>query len=835
MARKAIIGIRGMDCASCAVTIEKSLKSVKGVKSANVNYASGKALVEFDESSASESDLAKAVEKVGYKASVAAASGKASAAAGGEKGEKVGKGSGGLAEAVLKVRGMDSEHCAMIVQSAVGKVKGVKEVSASYAAMKAVVKYDSAATGIGQIKKAIINAGYAPEEFREDSADIEKAEREKEIRELKIKFFVSLALGLPLAYFAMAGWLRLPLPDFDAGAFALLQLFLTTPIMFVGRDFYIRGIRAVVFGRTANMDTLVAVGTGAAYLYSLAVTVLIFMGGSKLGVHDLYYEIAGLLLMFILLGKLLEAIAKGRTSEAIKRLLGLQAKTAVVVRRGKELEIPVEAVVAGDIVIVKPGQKIPVDGVIVDGHSSVDESMVTGESIPVEKAKGGKVIGATINRTGSFRFKATKVGRDTVLAQIVRLVEEAQSSKAPIQRLVDRVSAYFVPAVAVIAVIAAILWYAVGFGFVFALTIFIAVLIIACPCAMGLATPTAIMVGTGLGAQHGILFKNAEALQNAHKAEVIVFDKTGTLTKGKAEVTDVAAVGMGEKEVLKLSAIAEKRSEHPLGEAILSAARKQRIDVPDAAAFSSVTGKGVRASYQGKKLLLGNRKLMSDERVPLIVVEKRVEELEHQGKTVIILAVNHRVAGLVAVADTLKENAREAVEKLHGMGKEVVMITGDNKRTAAAIAAQAGIRKLLAEVLPEEKEKEIRRLQESGRKVAMVGDGINDAPALAAADVGIAIGAGTDVAIETGDVVLVKGELNDVVRAMGISRYSLRKIKQNLFWAFFYNAAGIPIAAGILYPFTGFLLNPVIAGAAMAFSSVSVVGNTLLMRGYRAK
>ncbi len=825
MAKKAVIGISGMDCASCAVTIEKSLKSVKGVKSANVNYASGRALVEFDESSVSESDLARAVEKVGYKA--------ASGTSSGEKGG--GESKGGIVEAVLKVRGMDSEHCALIVRSAVSKVKGVKEVSASYVAMKAVIKYDSSSAGIGQIRKAIINAGYEPEEFVEDSADREKAEREKEIKELKTKFFVSLFLSLPLAYFAMAGWLGLPLPPFDAKVFALLQFALATPILFVCRGFYTRGIRAVIFGRTANMDTLVAVGTGAAYIYSLAVTALMFKGVSSLGVHDLYYEVAGLLLMFILLGKLLEAIAKGRTSEAIKRLLGLQAKTAVVVRKGKELEVPVEQVVAGDVVVVKPGQKIPVDGVILDGHSSVDESMVTGESIPVEKVKGGKVIGATINKTGSFRFRAAKVGRDTVLAQIIRLVEEAQSSKAPIQKLVDSISAYFVPAVAVMAVLAAVLWYVLGFGFVFALSIFIAVLIIACPCAMGLATPTAIMVGTGLGAQHGILFKNAEALQNAHKVGVVVFDKTGTLTKGKPEVTDVVAVGMSEKEVVKLAAVAEKRSEHPLGEAILSAAKKQKVDVPDAADFSSITGKGVKASYQGKKLLLGNRKLMNDERVPLIVVEKKIEQLEHQGKTVMVLAVNHKVAGLVAVADTLKENAKEAVEKLQKAGKEVIMITGDNKRTAAAIAGQAGIKRFFAEVLPEEKEKEIKKLQAEGKKVAMVGDGINDAPALAAADLGIAIGAGTDVAIEAGDVVLVKGELNDVVIAMDISRYALRKIKQNLFWAFFYNAAGIPVAAGILYPFTGFLLNPVIAGAAMAFSSVSVVGNTLLMRGYKAK
>ncbi len=819
---KKIIQIKGMDCASCAVTIEKALKKEKGVKDASVNFASGKALVDFDEKQASEEELYKAVENAGYKVGKEQVREQAAERARDMK----------IREITFNVGGMGSQHCAMIVESALRKVKGVKEVSTSYSTMKAAVKYELPAT-IEELKNAITNAGYAPQEYAEETADTEKAEREKEIEILKSKFLLSLILSLPLAYMAMGSILNLPMPELDSKALALIQLSLTTPILAINFQFYTRGIRAVIFGRTANMDTLVAVGTGAAFAYSFAVTVFMLIGNTKLGVHDLYYEIAGLLLMFIVLGKLLEAIAKGKTSEAIKKLLGLQAKTAVVVRKGKEMEIPIEEVAVGDTVVVKPGQKIPVDGKVTEGHSSVDESMVTGESMPVEKTKGNGVIGATINTTGSFKFKATKVGKDTMLAQIIKLVEEAQSSKAPIQKLADQVSAYFVPAVAVIAIISALAWLAAGAGLAFSLSIFIAVIIIACPCAMGLATPTAIMVGTGMGAEKGILFKSAESLQIAHKADVIVFDKTGTLTKGKPEVTDVLAVGMDEKEALKLAAVAEKRSEHPLASAIIEAAKKQRIAVPDATKFSSITGKGVEATYQNKKVLLGNKRLMSERKIALTAIDKKIEQMEQQGKTVMILAVNSKLAGAIGVADTIKENAKDAITELQKMGKEIVMITGDNKRTAEAIASQLGIKSVLAEVLPEDKEKEVKRLKAQGKKVAMVGDGINDAPALAEADIGIAIGSGTDIAIETGDIVLVKNDIRDVAAAMKLSSYTERKIKQNLFWAFFYNTMGIPIAAGILYPFTGFLLNPIIAGAAMAFSSVSVVGNTLLMRRFR--
>jgi Cu+-exporting ATPase len=578
------------------------------------------------------------------------------------------------------------------------------------------------------------------------------------------------------------------------------------------------------------MDTLVSIGVGSAYLYSLYVTFAIWSGSPAYGMGNLYYEVAGFLLTFILLGKYFEAVAKGRTSEAIKKLMGLQAKTAVVVRDGQEIEVKIDEVYVGDVVVVKPGGKVPVDGTVIEGHSSVDESMVSGESIPVEKQAGDKVIGATINKTGAFKFKAEKIGKDTFLAQVIRLVEEAQGSKAPVEELADKISAVFVPAVVVIGLASFIIWMLVGQGFVFALTTFIAVLIIACPCALGLATPTAVMVGTGLGAEHGILIKNAEALQKAAQLKVIVFDKTGTLTKGEPEVTDLT-----NKDLLLYAAVAEKRSEHPLAEAIVKKAQAEGINVPDPESFNSISGKGVEAKLKGETILLGNRLLMREKGIAFADKENMLNELEAQGKTVMLVAKNNSLLGLIAVADTLKQYSKEAVAELHGMGREVVMITGDNKRTGEAIAKQVGIGRVLAEVLPQDKADNIKKLQAEGKKVAMVGDGINDAPALAQADIGIAIGTGTDVAIETGEIVLVKDDLRDVVTAIDLSNYSMLKIKQNLFWAFIYNSLGIPIAAGILYPFTGFLLNPIIAGAAMAFSSVSVVTNSLLMKRFKPR
>jgi len=735
--KKIIIPILGMHCASCAQNIESTLKKLIGVKSANVNFATEKAAIEFDETLINENEINNAIEQLGYKV-----------------------------------------------------IKGIRREA--------------------------------------EKIDKEKKMREKEIKILKYLFIFSLLLSIQIFLIAMPfEWLNIEIPYKN-----IVLLLLATPVQFiVGYRFY-RGAFSALKAKTANMDTLIAIGTSAAYFYSLFVVFF----PKVLGNH-VYFETSATIITFIILGKYLEAITKGRASEAIKKLMGLQPKTAVVIRSGKEIQIPIKDVVVGDIVIVKPGQKIPVDGIVIEGISSVDESMITGESMPVEKKKGDTVIGATINKHGSLKFKATKIGKDTVLNQIIKLVEEAQGSKAPIQRLADKVSGIFVPSVIIIAISAFIFWYYIlGQSFVFALSIFISVLIIACPCALGLATPTAIMVGTGKGAEFGILIKNAEALENAHKITTIVFDKTGTLTEGKPVVTDIITLDkLDKKDILKFAAIAEKNSEHPLAEAIINKAKEANIKIPNPKFFEAIPGHGIIAIYNKDKIIFGNRNLMKKYKLKIEIFEERIINLENEGKTVMILALNKKVIGLVAVADTPKEFSKEAVEKLRRMGKEVIMITGDNKRTANAIARHLGINYVLAEVLPEDKEKEISKLQKKGRVVAMVGDGINDAPALAKADVGIAIGAGTDVALETGQIVLVKNDLRDVVTAIDLSNYTIKKIKQNLFWAFFYNSAGIPIAAGVLYPFTGFLLNPIIAGAAMAFSSVSVVSNSLLMKKYKKR
>ncbi|MBN3033675.1 MAG: copper-translocating P-type ATPase [Candidatus Saganbacteria bacterium] len=738
---------------------------------------------------------------------------------------------------IIKIAGLSCASCVQAIENALKSFRGVIDAKVNFASEKATVEYDPAKVSPREIKAAILEAGYTPLEEAEVAVDAEEQAREKEIGNLRTRFIGSLALSLPLFYY-MLMIIGFPIPSFLMANAPQIELLLTTPIMFLGSIFFTRGILSLVKTRTANMDTLVAAGVGAAYLYSLYVTVGIWRGAQTFGMNDLYYEVAGILVTFVLLGKYLEAAAKGRTSAAIKKLIGLQARTALVVRDGRESEIKIEEVQAGDVIVVKPGGKIPVDGAVIDGYSSVDESMVTGESLPVEKQAGDKVIGATINKTGSFKFKAEKVGKDTFLAQMVALVEEAQGSKAPVEELADLVAAYFVPAVGLIALAAFVGWLLAGQSFSFALTAFISVLIIACPCALGLATPTAVMVGTGLGAERGILIKSAAALQMAAGIRTVVFDKTGTLTKGKPEVTDMVTSHesrVASRELLLYAAVAEKKSEHPLGEAILKKAKAEGLEVPDPESFDSISGKGVEARLKGENILLGNRRLLHDKNIPFAEMEARIQEMELQGKTVMLVAHHGAFLGLIAVADTLKERSQEAVEQLHRLGKEVIMITGDNERTGKAIARQAGIDRVLAGVLPRDKADNIKKLQAGGKQVAMVGDGINDAPALAQADIGIAIGSGTDVAIETGGIVLVRDDLRDVVTAIELSAYTMRKIRQNLFWAFVYNSIGIPIAAGLLYPFTGFLLNPVIAGAAMAFSSVSVVSNSLLMKRFEPR
>lgn len=745
---------------------------------------------------------------------------------------------------VISISGMSCASCVSAIESGLRSFKGVISANVNFASEKAVVEFDPAITDLAAIEKVIQATGYSVIKPAKENVetqqllgteDVEKRAREKEIRNLRFRLLGSSVLSAPLLFymFMVTG---IPMPEFLMRNAPAIELLITTPILFFGSIFFTRGIFSLIKTRIASMDTLVSLGVGAAYLYSLYVTVAIWLGNAAFGVADLYYEVAGILITFILLGKYLEALAKGKTSEAIKKLIGLQAKTALVIREGKEVEIRIEEVQVGDIIIVKPGGKVPVDGTVVDGHSSLDESMVTGESIPVEKKAGDKVIGATINKTGSFTFKAEKIGKDTFLAQVIRFVEEAQGSKAPIEELADKISAYFVPAVALAGLSSFAIWLLAGMGFAFALTTFIAVLIIACPCALGLATPTAVMVATGLGAEHGILIKNAAALQKAGGLNCVVFDKTGTLTKGKPEVTNtVLTGGTTEKDLLLYAAVAEKKSEHPLAEAILKKAKENGIDLPDPQNFNSISGKGVEATINNENILLGNRGLMTDKKIAVADLESQLQELESQGKTVMLIAKNNLVIGLVAVADTLKPYSKEAVKELRQSGIEVVMITGDNRRTGEAIAKQVGIDKVLAEVLPQNKAEKIKALQSEGKKVAMVGDGINDAPALAQADIGIAIGSGTDVAIETGKIVLVKEDLRDVVMAIDLSVYSMRKIKQNLFWAFIYNVISIPVAAGILYPFNGFLLSPIIAGAAMAFSSVSVVTNSLLMKKFKPR
>ncbi len=810
-----IIPIKGMTCASCVMRIERALGKTPGVKKATVNFATEKATVIHDARTVSEQQLEKAIINTGYKV-----------------GMKTATSSNTLH---LKIVGMDNPHCLSTVQGALNNHKGVisKELKINE---KATIVYNPAITSPENIKNTIKAVGYTPLE-RTATIDTEKLARQREIKNLKKRTIIAIVFSLPLVFFAMVvPFLGIPLPLFIEENIALIEFVFAAPVIVAGSTFYSKGILALVKTKAATMDTLVAIGTGTAFLYSFIISIFIWGGDTSYGMDNLYYEVAALLIAFILLGKYLEAIAKGKTSEAIKKLMGMQAKTAIVLRGNKEVEVPIEQVQVNDILIVKPGQKIPVDGIVLTGYSAVDESMITGESIPVEKKKGDKIVGATINKTGTFTFRATKVGSETALAQIIKLVEEAQGSKAPIQRLVDTVSAYFVPAVVIIALLAFFTWILVGEEFSFALTTFVAVLIIACPCAMGLATPTAIMVGTGKGAEQGILIKSAEALQNAEKIDAVVFDKTGTITKGKPEVTDIVPQkGFTEKAILQYAAIAEKRSEHPLGESIVKKAKEEKIPLPDPLKFKALPGRGLEVSYNKKLILLGNRKLMTEKKIRIAFLEKELQILENEGKTAMILAVNKKIAGIIAVADTIKEHSAEAVQRLQRLGKDVIMITGDNERTAHAIARQVGIKHVMAEVLPEQKAEKVKELQRRRKRVAAVGDGINDAPMLAQADIGIAIGSGTDVAIESADIVLIREDLRDVVNAMELSRYTMRKIRQNLFWAFAYNTAGIPLAAGILYPFTGWLLSPIIAGAAMAFSSVSVLSNSLLMKKWRPK
>ncbi|MBD8067784.1 heavy metal translocating P-type ATPase [Bacillus sp. PS06] len=787
------LSITGMTCAACASRIEKNIGKVPGVQKANVNLATEKASVTYNPDEASVEEIIAKIKKTGY----------------GVQEEKVN----------FNITGMTCAACATRIEKVLNKVDGVTDAVVNLATEKANVEFIPGKTTIDQLIAAIKKAGYGAKLRGEADGDYERSAREQAYKIQKTKFTV----GALLSIFFLVQMISDFTMEYGNGGFfhmsPWVQFLLATPVQFYVGGHYYRDAYNAVRGGSANMAVLVVLGTSAAYFYSLIVTIL---GTGQF----LYYEAAVIVMTLIVLGKLLETRAKGQTSEAIKKLMGLQAKTARVIRGGEEIDIPLEDVQVGDVLFVRAGEKVPVDGEIIDGSTTVDESMLTGESMPVSKKIGDTVIGATVNKHGAFKFKAKKVGKDTALSQIIKLVEEAQGSKAPIQHLVDKISGIFVPIVIVIALFTfAITYFLVGF--IPALVSTIAVLVIACPCALGLATPTAVMVGTGKGAEYGLLIKGAEHLQKSQRVTTVVLDKTGTITKGEPDVTDIVTYGnFSEDDLLQMAASAEKGSEHPLGEAIVNKAKEKGLQLQDSENFHAIPGHGIEVKINNKLVLIGNKKLMIKNNVEITNALSRMEKLEGEGKTAMLMAVDGSLAAIIAVADTVKETSSEAIRVMKQMGIEVIMITGDNQLTAKAIAKQVGVDQVLAEVLPEDKSAEVEILKQKGKVVAMVGDGINDAPALAAADVGIAIGTGTDVAMEAADITLMRGDLMGIVDIISLSKATMRKIRQNLFWAFAYNVILIPVAA------IG-LLNPILAGGAMAFSSVSVVGNTLFLRNWK--
>ena len=806
------LSIIGMSCASCVAKIEKGLAAINGVANAKVNLATERATITYNPSDTAPVDLIKAIKDLGYES--------------------------GTETITIGVAGMS---CASRgIMNSISRIVHTPPVSASvnFAAEQATIEYLPEIVSLSDIQDTIKDLGYkTPDTAKnDDPVEREKKGREQTLRTLKVKFFTGLSLLLPILI--LVHWQNLGLEKIlplTRQTNFLLQLILQIPIQFwVGSQFF-QGAWKALKHKTSDMNTLIALGTGAAFTYSVVVTFFPSLFAAEGLVADVYFDTAGVIIVLILLGRLLETRAKGQTSEAIKKLIGLQAKTATIIRNGNEVEIPVEEVAIGDKVVVRPGEKVPVDGVVIDGTSTIDESMVTGESIPVLKHTGDEVIGVTINKTGTFTFEATKVGKDTMLSQIISMVQDAQGTKPPIARLADIISGFFVPAVIVIAVSTFIIWFALGPepALTYALLNFVAVMIIACPCALGLATPTSIMVGTGKGAEHGVLIRGGESLETAHKLDTIVLDKTGTITKGEPSVTDIVTHnGFSSDRLLSLAASAEKGSEHPLGEAIVLEAQKKGLAFVSLSNFNAIPGHGISAEIDGTEILLGNRKLMDDEGIVFENLENRATELAQEGKTPMFIAYGNKPAGIIAVADILKDGSPAAIGALQRQGIKVVMLTGDNRRTAEAIARLVGVDQVIAEVLPDEKAEAIANLQNEGRIVGMVGDGINDAPALVQADVGIAIGTGTDVAIESSDITLISGELDGVVTAISLSKATIRNIKQNLFWAFAYNTTLIPVAAGVLFPLFGVLLNPMFAAAAMGLSSVTVVTNALRLRRF---
>lgn len=812
--KKMTLPVQGMTCATCALTVEKAVGKLVGVAEVSVNLATEKLTVNYDDSQVALSDLQATVHKAGY--------------------ELVDP----FEKQLLEIEGMTCATCALTVEKALSKVEGVHQASVNLATEKASVSYDPAQVSLADIATAVEKAGYKAVLPQTNSPVSAVDSKEQNQSDLWSRFIWSTVFTLPLLYIAMGPMLPgggLPLPAFlhQPLTFALVQLFLTLPVMYIGRAFYQKGFKTLFAGHP-NMDSLIAVGTSAALVQGLIMTVLIARGQADLshGHPELYFESAAVILTLITLGKHMEALSKGWTSDAIKKLMNLAPKTARLIRDGQEVTLPLEQVQVGDVLQVRPGEQIPVDGKVLQGQSTVDESMLTGESLPVKKAVGDSVVGATLNQHGAFQMQATKVGADTTLAQIIRLVEEAQGSKAPIAQLADRVSAVFVPIVMVLALLSGLAWWTLGQEpWIFSLSITISVLVIACPCALGLATPTAIMVGTGKGAENGLLFKSGQAVEVLQKVDTIVFDKTGTITQGKPQVTDMTVFSSAtEEEVLQLAASAEQYSEHPLAQALLKSAEDAGLSLLPSQDFQALSGRGLSVKIAEQTILLGNEKLMKESGIALGSAIATAETYANQAKTPVYLAADGHLLVVIAIADQVKPSSHAAIQALHQMGLDVVMLTGDNEKTAQAIADQVGIDTVISQVLPEDKANQVKLLQAQGKQVAMVGDGINDAPALAQAEVGIAIGSGTDVAIESADLVLMHSDLMDVPKAVRLSQLTMKTIKQNLFWAFAYNVIGIPIAMGLLHLFGGPLLNPMLAGAAMALSSVSVLLNALRLR-----
>lgn len=801
--------IGGMTCSACANRVERGIKKMEGMKDASVNFTTETLTVSFDENKVTSNEIEKKVEVLGYSVIK------------------------NIKTHTYRVEGMTCAVCAGRVEKVTKKIEGVQDSVVNLTTEKMSITVDDDIVTYGDIKRAVEKAGYKlVREEEKENTEKKLSDKDKLLRRL----IFSCIFTIPLLIVTMGHMVGMPLPKIidpmvNPMNFAVFQIILTVPVMAIGYKFYLIGFKNLI-KLSPNMDSLIAVGTSAAFLYSVFGMYKIVTGDTSYAMH-LYFEAAVTILTLITLGKYLEAISKGKTSEAIKKLMGLAPKTATIIREGNEIVIPIDEVVVGDIILVKPGEKLPVDGEVIEGSTAIDESMLTGESIPVEKIVGSNVIGASINKTGFIKYKATKVGRDTALSQIIKLVEDAQGSKAPIAKMADVISAYFVPIVIGLAIFSAIAWLIAGETPVFALTIFISVLVIACPCALGLATPTAIMVGTGKGAENGVLIKGGEALEITHKINTIVFDKTGTITEGKPVVTDIVSRGKENNILLALAASAEKGSEHPLGEAIVRAAIEKNIELKSLENFNAIPGHGIEVVIENESILLGNLKLMKERSIDIGELRGEADRLANEGKTPMFIAINNSLEGIIAVADTVKPSSINAIKELHNMGIKVAMITGDNKKTAEAIAKQVGIDIVLSEVLPEDKANEVKKLQGKDDKVAMVGDGINDAPALAQADIGIAIGSGTDVAIESADIVLMRSDLMDVIVAIKLSKATIRNIKQNLFWAFGYNVLGIPVAMGVLHIFGGPLLNPMIAAAAMSFSSVSVLLNALRLKKFK--